>query len=72
MRHFKNGCEVRLDERALSVDRFGVSTSTAYQFHGWFWHEHPCAKTAGVVNPCRSFTERHLNEMPTCLAWAVG
>ena len=48
--HFKNGGEVRLGARALPVDGFGVSTSTAYQFHGCFWHGHPCAKTAGVVN----------------------
>ena len=50
IRHFKNGSEVRLGERVLSVDGFGVSTSTAYQFHGCFWHGHPCVKTAGNVN----------------------
>ena len=36
IRHFKNGSEVRLGERVLSVDGFGVSTSTAYKFHGCF------------------------------------
>ena len=41
---------MRLDERALYVDGFGASTSTVYQFHGCFWHGHPCVKTAGVVN----------------------
>ena len=41
---------MNLGERAFPVDGFGVSTSTAYQFHGCFWHGHPCVKTAGVVN----------------------
>ena len=50
IRHWKNGGEVRLGERALSVDRFRVSTSTAYKFHGCFWDGHPCVKTAEVVN----------------------
>ena len=50
IRHFENRDEVRLGKRALSVDEFGVSSSTAYQFHGCFWHGHPCVKTAGVVN----------------------
>ena len=40
---------MNLGERAFPVDGFGVSTSTAYQFHGCFWHGHPCVKTAGVV-----------------------
>ena len=34
--HLKSGGEVRLGERALPVDGFGVSTSTAYKFHGCF------------------------------------
>ena len=50
IRHFKNGGEVRLGERALPVDGFGASISTVYQFHGCFWHGHPCVKTAVVVN----------------------
>ena len=50
IRHFENRDEVCLGERALPVDEFGVSSSTAYQFHGCFWHGHPCVKTAEVVN----------------------
>ena len=46
----KNRSEVHLGERALPVDRFGVPTSTVYQFHGCFWHEYSRAKIAGVVN----------------------
>ena len=50
IRHFRNKGEVRLGERALSVDRFSASTSIVYRFHGCFWHGRLCVKTAGGVN----------------------
>ena len=75
--HFKNDGEVRLDDRTLSVDGFGTSSSTVNQFHSCFWHEHPCTKTSGVDRhsytgrACVSFTRRCFRKIPTCLVWAT-
>jgi G:T-mismatch repair DNA endonuclease (very short patch repair protein) len=48
MRHARKGGEVRLGGHNLPVDGFCSATNTVYQFHGCFWHGHPCYKTGGI------------------------
>ena len=77
IRHFRNKGEVRLGERALSVDRFSASTSIVYRFHGCFWHGRLCVKTAGVVNhlhigkAMEELYRKRFRGIPTCLVWAI-
>jgi len=42
IQHEKNGREVRLGEHGLPVDGFCRSSRTVFQFHGCYWHGHPC------------------------------
>ena len=42
IQHAGNGQEVRVGERQLPVDGFCSAINTVYQFHGCFWHKHPC------------------------------
>ena len=45
--HEGNGREVRVGGRNLAVDGFCVETCTVYQFHGCYWHAHPCTGLRG-------------------------
>ncbi|KAJ8020744.1 hypothetical protein HOLleu_40418 [Holothuria leucospilota] len=50
IKHGLNGKEVRLGERQLPVDGFGTDdsgNSTILQFHGCYWHGHPCKLNEG-------------------------
>lgn len=61
--HEGNGREVRLGARRLPVDGFDASSNTAYQFHGCFWHGHPCDTNEGVeTHPVRAKPMRELLE----------
>ena len=42
IQHAGNGQETRVGKRQLPVDGFCAATNTVYQFHGCFWHKHPC------------------------------
>ena len=44
IRHKDNGGEVRVGEQGLPVDGFCADSSTVFQFHGCYWHGHPCPK----------------------------
>jgi G:T-mismatch repair DNA endonuclease (very short patch repair protein) len=54
IRHALKGGEARLGRHNLPVDGFCVASKTVYQFHGCFWHGHPCSKTLGVeIHPTK-------------------
>ena len=55
IRHRNNGGEIRLGQHGLPVDGFCQETNTVYQFHGCFWHAHPCEKNKnmGLTHPVR-------------------
>ena len=35
---------MRVGEQGLPVDGFCADSSTVFQFHGCYWHGHPCPK----------------------------
>ena len=39
-----------MGKHGLMVDGFHAESNTAFQFHGCFWHGHPCSKTRGVTD----------------------
>jgi G:T-mismatch repair DNA endonuclease (very short patch repair protein) len=47
IRHAFNGGEVRIGLHSLPVDGYCSDTNTVYQFHGCYWHGHPCDKNKG-------------------------
>ena len=53
IRHKDNGGEIRVGEQGLPVDGFCADKSTVFQFHGCYWHGHPCPK-----NPKRDEEEQ--------------
>ena len=63
IRHSMNGGEQRIGKHNLPVDGFCVETGEIFQFHGCFWHGHPCSKTKGVINhPVRNKAMEELYE----------
>jgi hypothetical protein len=59
--HQRDGGERRLGQHSLPVDGFSEESRTAYQFHGCFWHGHPCHKTEGItIHPVRKVPMKQL------------
>ena len=59
--HARNGGEVRLGQHNLPVDGFCHETRTVFQFHGCYWHGHPCGKNKDTfVNKVRGLDFAHL------------
>ena len=50
IRHRDNGGEVRVGEQGLPVDGFCADSSTVFQFHGCYWHGHPCPTNTKASN----------------------
>ena len=48
IRHAHHGKEVRVGEHGLPVDGYCAVKKKIYQFHGCFYHGHPCEKTRGM------------------------
>lgn len=63
IRHAMNGKEVKIGRHGLPVDGFCAATNTVYQFHGCFWHAHPCSKTShlGEIHPVRKIPMSEVN-----------
>jgi len=49
IRHDRNYKEKRIGRHGLPVDGYHEETNTVFQFHGCFWHGHPCSKTRGLT-----------------------
>ena len=63
IRHQMSGGEQRIGKHNLPVDGFCVENGEIFQFHGCFWHGHPCSKTKGiVVHPVRNKLMKDLYE----------
>lgn len=45
--HARNHGEIALGQRQLRVDGYSEEHKLAFQFHGCYWHGHPCSKTQG-------------------------
>lgn len=63
IKHAMNGGEHKIGNRRLLVDGFDAQTGEVLQFHGCFWHGHPCSKTKGmIINAVRKTPMKELYE----------
>ncbi|XP_038067357.1 uncharacterized protein LOC119737233 [Patiria miniata] len=53
IRHQFNSTEKRVCERMIPVDGYCSDTNTVYQFHGCYWHGHPCHLNPNEFNKVR-------------------
>ena len=49
IQHQQRVGEKRIGQHGLFVDGFCPDSREVFQFHGFFWHGHPCGKTRGIV-----------------------
>ncbi len=54
IQHQQRGGEKRIGQHGLFVDGFCADRHEVFQFHGCFWHGHPCSATEGVdIHPTK-------------------
>ena len=63
---------MRVGRHAIPVDGFCAQTNTIYQFHGCFWHGHPCEKTKNNTNHVRGISPKQEKCRPSCVVFVVA
>lgn len=61
IQQFTNGGEFKIGQHGLPVDGYCVETREVFQFHGCYWHGHPCFVNDGVdIHPTRKIPIREI------------